>query len=433
LQWDAGNAEEVRTFIEFGTATDIYTWGQKHADVKLYQTTSSPNPKSINFQSCKSFYCHPSFNQDPDPVPFVFLSENTFHQELLKRRTVKPWPNMIGFCVNNLENETELYHLNDEFGLYANSWSKFPIKDKVRWSELDSISRINTQKLVDGYQYPPKFEANHEYLPIKSLVDRVQSSIADCIATEPQSIQLKCEFDRIETLYELVSKKIRKIDYSVTPEGELPHLAGITKENSTKILEQTINDLPSGGTILHANRERIKADIASLPKRNELKFPDESKEFAEKILENDLILANTVVIPRSDTRSVIEFDDGSHIGHKSSIDSPLWDETITFEGIPSWLFELWGKEDTVGDMHMESDDGWSTAKSDYSSDCSNRTSRVSARRLKTKRPIEESRSVIPPAMKVLENVQSAPQLVVRSASQSSPKKVEIKKKRKLGF
>ena len=392
----------------------------------------------MNFQSCKPFYSHPSFSQDPYPVPFVFISGNTLQQELIKRSVTNPWPNMVGFAVNNSGDQSDLYYLNDELALYATSCSKSPItEDNLRWIELDSKSRSDTQKLVDNYKFPPRFEGNHEYLQIENVLGKAQSSIADAIENDPPNVEVECKFDQIESLYDVYARTLNKIDYTTTESGALPSLSGLSTENFKSFLDQTIIDLPTDGLMLNANLEQIKADIAKLPQRNSLQFPDGTTEFAQNLLEQDLVLSNTVVIPRADTRALVEFDDGSHSGHQSSVASPLWDGNINFKGIPSWLFDLWGKENPMGDMQLESDDGWSSGKSEYSSGVSggqsDTSSMGSARRVRIKRNIEESSSgFVPLTLPVPELVQTAPPLV-RSASQPTPKHTAVKKKRKIGF
>lgn len=140
-------------------------------------------------------------------------------------------------------------------------------------------------------------------------------------------------------------------------------LPPLSLQASSDLIEKMV----SKSRILDPSLQSLTTEIEHLPSSSPLSsllshttFAKESKEMASSVFLNDLLLARTVIYPRS-THLQVEYDNGTYESHQSTVSSSLWTGEKTFKGVSSWLYDQWKANKNVEDYTDVESSGYSSS------------------------------------------------------------------------
>ncbi|KAJ3336371.1 hypothetical protein HDU91_001802, partial [Kappamyces sp. JEL0680] len=405
-----------------------------------------------------SFYQHP-FHKGVGQSP---IPKTTYHEYFLERHDMPSWPALSGVAwVPHADPSSfTLFQLDETGSLYAQSHSYTPNGNSISNDVLlilDQIEFQNLQTVKEELASQPAdkdAEACHEVLEIGPLFPFIQDCIARDINQEPAEetpLATHPLFKSIESLHDAAFASAGKILYQTFP-SRLPSL-----RNSERVLEDLQSaarlQCPATGEIeVRRLSEEISGLINSLP-GSRRSFQDGTRELALAVLESDLRLDSTVLLPRSGSVRVLE-DNGSHAEHRSMVESILWEGAKEYVGVPSWLYSQWDHPAPFASVLDEADDGVSSGRSGYSNSEVSETPHVvnmarsaSGHGARPARPHSQPSAMMPStgaaaasgsSLAALPSLasrltQSQPQIVIASSQPRPSQPKPAAKKRKMGF
>lgn len=152
----------------------------------------------------------------------------------------------------------------------------------------------------------------------------------------------------------------------------MPHL-----EN---YIEKIQSQMAEGGSVIEPDEASIDSKLEALKEISpSMQIDNLDRQAVLDIWKSDLMLANCVIIP-SKTKQIIEMDDGTHLGHKSDLETCLVGQSIPLTEDSSWLYDQWDREAQVVGYLSESEASLALSDSDGMSQASSSRKYIRRRR-----------------------------------------------------